>query len=144
MKINENMRSVIETKRVQTSPKGKRSFDQIVQSQTSKLNEQALKHLMDEISLQGDRLNRSQTVRDLVIFKRLIKNFLEETVYKGWKLESSHQFNFHGESQRHSIVKEIDEKLVELTEQIIHQEQKSVNLLDIIGEIKGLLVNLYT
>ncbi|MDY0394833.1 DUF327 family protein [Virgibacillus halophilus] len=37
----------------------------------------------------------------------------------------------------------MDEKLVKLTEDVLDQEKKTVDLLDTIGEIKGLLVNIY-
>ncbi len=43
-----------------------------------------------------------------------------------------------------TIVKQIDEKLMELTEQMMNQEEKSIQILGLIGEIKGLLINLYT
>lgn len=144
MKINQNMRSQLETKQLRTNIEGNKTFEQMIQSQTLKLNQQEIKHLMREISMQGDRLNRFRSVRDLVTFKRLIKDFLEETVFKGLQLKSSHSFSFHGDSQKLSIVKKIDEKLIELTEEVMSQEEKTVDLLGVIGEIKGLLVNLYT
>lgn len=138
------MRSQLDTKQLRTSTEDNQSFNKMIQSQTIKLKQQEIKHLMQEISIQGDKLDRSRSVRDLVIFKRLIKDFLEETVYNGLQLQTSHSFSFTGESQKLSIVKEVDEKLIELTEEIMNQEEKTVDLLGVIGEIKGLLVNLYT
>lgn len=143
MKINQNMRSQLDTKQLRTSTEDNQSFNKMIQSQTIKLKQQEIKHLMQEISIQGDKLDRSRSVRDLVIFKRLIKDFLEETVYNGLQLQTSHSFSFTGESRKLSIVKEVDEKLIELTEEIMNQEEKTVDLLGVIGEIKGLLVNLY-
>jgi len=137
------MRSQLDTKQLRTSTEDNQSFNKMIQSQTIKLKQQEIKHLMQEISIQGDKLDRSRSVRDLVIFKRLIKDFLEETVYNGLQLQTSHSFSFTGESQKLSIVKEVDEKLIELTEEIMNQEEKTVDLLGVIGEIKGLLVNLY-
>lgn len=138
------MRSQLDTKQLRTSTEDNQSFNKMIQSQTIKLKQQEIKHLMQEISIQGDKLDRSRSVRDLVIFKRLIKDFLEETVYNGLQLQTSHSFSFTGESRKLSIVKEVDEKLIELTEEIMNQEEKTVDLLGVIGEIKGLLVNLYT
>lgn len=138
------MRSQLDTKQLRTSTEDNQSFNKMIQSQTIKLKQQEIKHLMQEISIQGDKLDRSRSVRDLVIFKRLIKDFLEETVYNGLQLSASHSFSFTGESRKLSIVKEVDEKLIELTEEIMNQEEKTVDLLGVIGEIKGLLVNLYT
>jgi len=41
-------------------------------------------------------------------------------------------------------VKEIDQQLITLTEAVVEQEKPSIDLLDKIGEIKGLLINLYS
>ncbi|HLS35652.1 MAG TPA: YaaR family protein [Bacillota bacterium] len=120
------------------------SFKQMVQSQTASIEKEELTHLMNKISEQGEKLARFRSFRDLVRFKHLIKNFLEKTVYDSYELRSSFSFHPHGNSKQLKTVQEIDEKLVELTEMIMQQEEKSVNLLDVIGEIKGLLVNLYT
>src|SRR5690625_2260410 len=144
MRINERSRSNIETKRIRSRQKGQRTFEQMVQSQTIKLTEQELDRMIEDISAQGERLSRSRTIRDLVAFKRLVKDFLEKTVYQGYQLHVSQNFSLQGNSQQLSLVKEIDKQLVQLTESIMNQESKNVDLLGLIGEIKGLLINLYT
>lgn len=120
------------------------NFKHLVQSQTDQLKKQELQQLMQEITTQGEKLARFRSFPDLVRFKNLIKGFLKETVYDGLELQSSHSFRFDGESKQLAIVKQVDEKLMELTDQIMNQEKKSVDLLGLIGEIKGLLINLYT
>ena len=59
-------------------------------------------------------------------------------------LKQSHTWNRFGEGRKLKIVETIDEKLVELAEEILNREKSSIDLLDKIGEIKGLLINLYT
>ena len=41
-------------------------------------------------------------------------------------------------------VETIDVRLVELSEVILNKEKSSLEILEMIGEIKGLLINLYT
>lgn len=118
-------------------------FKQMVQSHTQSLKNEELQQLMNKISEQGEKLARFRSFQDLVRFKHLIKGFLEKTVYDSYQLDSSFSFHPEGNSKQLQLVKEIDEKLAQLTEQVLEQEEKSVHLLDIIGEIKGLLVNLY-
>ena len=60
------------------------------------------------------------------------------------ELKQSHTWNRSGEGRRLKIVDTIDEKLIELTEDILNEERDSVEILAKIGEIKGLLINLYT
>lgn len=119
-------------------------FEQVVQSKIKHLKQQEIDNFIKEITIQGEKLARFRSFQDLVKFKRLVKEFLEKTVYNGLDLKESHHFTFEGQPQKLAIVEEIDEKLVSLTEEILNQEKKSVDLLGIIGEIKGLLINLYT
>jgi len=73
-----------------------------------------------------------------------VKTFLQDTVYNGLDLKRSSSFSLDGQHSMLQIVEEVDAKLIELTEQVMGQEKKTVDLLDLIGEIKGLLINLYT
>ncbi|WP_106495628.1 YaaR family protein [Lentibacillus sp. Marseille-P4043] len=146
MKISQEMRAQMDaaTKNTRQNVDGKKSFDGIVQSQTQKLKQQEIQQLMKDITMQGDKLARFRSFRDLVKFKRMVKGFLRETVSSGLDLQKSHSFNLDGQSRKLAIIKTVDEKLIELTEEVMGQEKKTVDLLGLIGEIKGLLVNLYT
>lgn len=143
MKISQDFQSQT-IKQMRTTTSTQQSFDKIVQSTTHQLKQQEIQQLMKEITIQGDKLSRFRSFRDLAKFKRLVKDFLAETVYNGLDLDKSQNFSPEGYSQQLTIVKEVDEKLIELTDGVISQERSAVDLLGIIGEIKGLLLNLYT
>lgn len=144
MKITQELRSQLDASTKNThTPTDKQAFQQIVQSSASKLQQQELAKLMDTISQQGDRLVRFRTFRELVKFKRLIKRFLREAVANGLDIQKSNVFSMTGQSRSLTTIREIDEKLIELTDAVLNQEKKTVDLLGMIGEIKGLLVNLY-
>lgn len=119
-------------------------FDKLVQTQSHKLVREELSELLDNITKQGEKLAKFRSFQDLAKFKRMIKEFLQETVYKGLKLKHDHNFTSNYYSQKLTTVEEIDDKLVDLTEDVLDQEKKTVDLLGAIGEIRGLLVNLYT
>jgi len=57
-------------------------------------------------------------------------------------LENQHSFDRLGRSKRYKVIKELDEKLLELTNITLEKESKHLSILDNIGEIRGLLVNL--
>lgn len=59
-------------------------------------------------------------------------------------MKTSKSFDLYGNSRTLGLVKEIDEKLIKLTEEMMDQEKPAIDLLERIGEIKGLLINLYT
>lgn len=144
MKIGQDIRSKVEQQPIRQVQGGKKSFEQIVQSQTHKIRQNELKKLVNDITKQGEKIASFRSFRDLAKFKRMIKQFLQETVYSGLELNESRSFNADSFSHKLTTVNEIDEKLVELTDDLMDQEKKTVDLLGVIGEIQGLLINLYT
>lgn len=119
-------------------------FGDMVVSQGQKMQTEQITRLLGDISTAGDRIAKSRNLRDLAKFKMLVKRFLKEAVSYGMELKQSHTWNRFGEGRRLKIIDTIDEKLVELTEDMLDEEKSSVDLLAKIGEIKGLLINLYT
>lgn len=146
MKINQDVRVGIDKIRKDTMQNNTQSakFGQMITKQDQRMQTEALTKLLGDITTAGDRLARSRNLRDMAKFKMLIKKFLEEAVDFGMGLKQSHTWNRFGEGRKLKIVETIDEKLVELAEEILSQEKSSIELLDKIGEIKGLLINLYT
>ncbi len=145
MKINQDIhigRNQAQTRQVQQQATN--NFGSLVVKQGQKMQTEQLTRLLGDISTAGERITKSRNLRDLAKFKMLIKRFLKESVSFGMELKQSHTWNRFGEGRRLKIVDTIDEKLIELTEDILNEEKDSVDLLAKIGEIKGLLINLYT
>src|SRR5690625_1524566 len=144
MKIGQDVSSKIDQKLLKKTNEGKQNFEQIVRAQSHHLKQEELEKLKQDITKQGEKIARFRSFRDLAKFKRMIKQFLEETVHNGLSLRESR--SFHPKNYTHTLttVQEIDEKLIQLTQDIIDQEKKTVDLLETIGEIKGLLFNLST
>ncbi|MGE7676041.1 YaaR family protein [Lysinibacillus sp. NPDC094403] len=145
MKINQDIRVGLNTSRkepLQNNNQNNRFGDMVVK-QGTKLQTDQLTRLLGDISTAGDRVARSRNLRELARFKMLVKRFLQETVEHGMELKQSHTWNRFGEGRRLKIIETIDTRLVELTQDILDEEKEAIDLLDKIGEIKGLLINLY-
>ena len=145
MKINQDLRVGLKTSRNElkhVNQQGNR-FGEILVKQGSKLQTEQLTRLLGDISAAGDRVAKSRNLRELTRFKMLIKRFLQEAVEYGLDMKQSHSWNRFGEGRRLKIVETIDEHLVELAQDILSEEKDTIDLLDKIGEIKGLLINLY-
>lgn len=145
MKINQDIRVGLNPNHSeikQVNQTGNRFGDMVVK-QGSKLQTEQLTRLLGDISAAGDRVARSRNLRELARFKMLIKRFLQEAVDYGLEMKQSHTWNRFGEGRRLKIIQTIDERLVELAQDILNEEKQTIDLLDKIGEIKGLLINLY-
>lgn len=108
-------------------------------AQIEKFNQRLL-----EIGKQGERLAEHRTVEDLNKFKKLVKEMMDDAVKFGLKLEERQGFNRRGRSKVYKIIKEVDKKLLEVTDAVLDQQKKGLEVLSLVGEIKGLLVNIYT
>ena len=92
---------------------------------------------------QGELLAESQTVESLAEYKQLIKDFMKDAVDAALRLEDKRGFNRRGRAKIYKIVEQVDQKLLALTDQVISGEASRLSLLDQVGEIRGLLVNVY-
>lgn len=144
MKINRDLRAGFPNQNeVRQQNQGSNRFGDMVVKQGSKMQTEQLTRLLGDISAAGDRVARSRSLRELTRFKMLVKRFLQEAVNHGLETKQSHTWNRFGEGRRLKLVETVDEKLVELAQEILDEEKETIDLLDKIGEIKGLLINLY-
>ncbi|SHT12470.1 Protein of uncharacterised function (DUF327) [Mycobacteroides abscessus subsp. abscessus] len=146
MKINQDIR--LNTDKIRSDQKTAANtslkFNELVQKQDQKMQIGQLQNLLKDIESAGERLARSRTFKDLSKYKTIVKRFVKEAVDFGMDLKQSHSWNQYGQGRSLKIVETIDEKLVEITEGVLEKEGNSIDLLGKIGEIKGLLINLYT
>jgi uncharacterized protein YaaR (DUF327 family) len=98
---------------------------------------------MDRIAQQGERLARSMTIRELREYKLLVQRFLEDTVRKGVGLKETRGWDRRGRSKRYQLLDEIDEMLVSMADELLQTENGRIELLGKMGEIRGLLINLF-
>ncbi len=105
-------------------------------------SKELLDELLKDIESKGKQLIENRTVETLIEYREMIKGFVEEAVEKGYKIEERRGFSRTGRTRVMRTVKEIDKQLVELTNLILGQEKKQIRLLEKIGQIQGLLVNL--
>ena len=101
-----------------------------------------LEELLDEIRHKGNSLVENRTVETLTEYKSMIKGFIDEAVSQGLKVDEHRGFSRSGRSRVVRTVKEVDKRLLELTNIILGQEKKQIRILEKIGQIQGLLVDL--
>lgn len=119
------------------------SFESIMQKSQSKLQLDALNQLIGRIDIQGSRLVKERSLENLREYKMLVKQFVQESINFGLQLSEKHSFDSHGGMKTNQLIEVVDEKLLELTDQVLSSESDGLETLRIVGEIKGLLINVY-
>ena len=100
--------------------------------------------MMEEITMQGKKLAKHRDIRDMKQYRTLIKSVMNEIV------NHSHQFsreNFLDRKGRHrvyGIIRLIDENLDKLAQALVEDEQDNIDILKCIGEIEGLILDIFT
>ncbi|EMT45892.1 YaaR family protein [Anoxybacillus flavithermus] len=120
------------------------SFTEVMQKKKSDVLFERFQAMAQQIEAQGKKLAESQTVEDLKTYKKLVKQFLDDAVKNSLQLEEQRGFSRGGRAKIYKLVKEVDQKLVELTNAVLEKEKKGLDLLGLVGEIQGLIINIYT
>ena len=119
-----------------------KSFGDMLQQQEGKANQEQLLRMMQQIEQQGERLLKSMTVRELRAYKLMIQRFLEETARRGVAVKETRGIDRRGRGKRYKILDEIDSALLEMADHMLNSEQGRIDILNKVGEIRGMLINL--
>ena len=120
------------------------SFKEVIGTRRTDITLERLTKRMQEIEAQGRVLADTQSIDHLRKYKKLVKDFMDDAIKNGLQLEERRGFSQRGSAKVYKLVKEVDQKLVELTNAVLDKEEKGISLLGMIGEIQGLLINIYT
>ncbi len=100
--------------------------------------------LLKDITVQGERIARHMDIRDLKKYRGLIKDFLNEVVYRSHKFSRENFLDRRGRHRVYGIIRLIDENLDALAEELVAEEKDHLAILSRIGEIEGLLLDIFT
>jgi len=120
------------------------SFQEVAAKGRQQAVYEKLTKLVNEIEEQGKVLAENRTVDQLKKYKKKVKEFMNDAVQNGLQLEEQRGFNRRGRTKVYKIVKEVDKKLIDLTNAVLDKEKKGLDILNLVGEIKGMLINIYT
>jgi len=103
-----------------------------------------LQTLMEEITMQGDRLAKRRDVKDMRHYRGLVKQFLNEVVTHSHAFSRENFLDRRGRHRVYGIIRLIDENLDQLAQELMKDEQDHLAILSRIGEIRGLLLDIFT
>ena len=100
--------------------------------------------LLNDITAQGNRIAQHMDIRDMKKYRGLVKDFLNEVVYRSHKFSRENFLDRRGRHRVYGIIRLIDKTLDELASELVEDEKDHIAILDRIGEIKGLLLDILT
>ena len=100
--------------------------------------------LLNDITAQGNRIAQHMDIRDMKKYRGLVKDFLNEVVYRSHKCSRENFLDRRGRHRVYGIIRLIDKNLDELASELVEDEKDHIAILDRIGEIKGLLLDILT
>lgn len=103
-----------------------------------------LQTLMEEITMQGERLAKRRDVKDMRHYRGLVKEFMNEVVSHSHAFSRENFLDRRGRHRVYGIIRLIDENLDQLAQELMKDEKDNLAILNKIGEIRGLLLDIFT
>ncbi len=100
--------------------------------------------LLKDITVQGELIAKHMDIRDMKKYRGLVKEFLNEVVYRSHKFSRENFLDRRGRHRVYGIVRLVDKTLDELASELVADEKDHLSILEKIGEIKGLLLDILT
>ena len=100
--------------------------------------------LMEEITMQGNKLAKKRDIKDMKKYRGLIKEFMNEIVSRSHSFSRENFLDRKGRHRVYGIIRLVDENLDELAQELMKDEQDHLTILNKIGEIRGLLLDILT
>ena len=103
-----------------------------------------LQGLMQAITEEGDKLAKRKDLRDMKHYRGLVKEFLNEIVSRSHEFSRENFLDRRGRHRVYGIVRLVDENLDALAQELMKDEKDNLAILSKIGEIRGLLMDIFT
>lgn len=103
-----------------------------------------LEGLMEQITTEGEKLYKKRDIRDMKHYRGLVKEFLNEVVTRSHAFSRENFLDRRGRHRVYGIIRLVDENLDELAQELMKDEKDNLAILGKIGEIRGLLLDIFT
>ncbi len=106
--------------------------------------QERLATMMEEITMQGDKLAKHRDIKDMRKYRTLIKDFMNEIISRSHEFSRENFLDKRGRHRVYGIIRLVDETLDELAQELMKDEKDNIAILGKIGEIRGLLLDIFT
>ena len=106
--------------------------------------QERLNLMMQEITMQGNKIAKRMDVRDMKRYRSMIKEFMNEVVSRSHSFSRENFLDRRGRHRVYGIIRLVDETLDALAKELVKDEKDHISILNKIGELRGLLLDIFT
>ena len=141
----DNMQQVNATTQTQQAQQSGEDFKFTLMSSIEEAGlSERLSVMMQEITMQGEKLGKHMDVRDMKHYRRLIKEFMYDIVNRSHKFSRENFLDRRGRHRVYGMIKRVNVVLDELAGELIKEEKDTLAILSKVDEIRGLLLDIIT
>lgn len=141
----DNMQQVNATTQTQQAQQSGEDFKFTLMSSIEEAGlSERLSVMMQEITMQGEKLGKHMDVRDMKHYRRLIQEFMNEIVNRSHKFSRENFLDRRGRHRVYGMIKRVNVVLDELVGELIKEEKDTLAILSKVDEIRGLLLDIIT
>ena len=103
-----------------------------------------LNEMLKSITEQGKAIGKRKDIRDMQRYRTLIKEFLNEIVTRSHQFSRENFLDKRGRHRVYGIIRLVDSNLDELAQELLKDEKDNISIMEKIGTIEGLLLDVFT
>ncbi|MBD5528246.1 MAG: YaaR family protein [Lachnospiraceae bacterium] len=105
--------------------------------------QERLSALMEQITMEGEKLSKRKDLRDMKHYRGLVKAFMNEIITRSHSFSRENFLDRKGRHRVYGIVRLVDQNLDDLAQELMKDEKDNLAILSKIGEIRGLLLDIF-
>lgn len=106
--------------------------------------QEKLNSMMEQITVQGDKLSKHMDIKDMKKYRELVKGFLNEVVSRSHEFSRENFLDRRGRHRVYGIVRLVDKNLDDLAGELVKDEKDHLAIISKIDDIRGLLLDIST
>ena len=106
--------------------------------------QEKLNSMMEQITVQGDKISKHMDIKDMKKYRELVKGFLNEVVSRSHEFSRENFLDRCGRHRVYGIVRLVDKNLDDLAGELVKDEKDHLAIISKIDDIRGLLLDIST
>ena len=106
--------------------------------------QEKLNSMMEQITVQGDKISKHMDIKDMKKYMELVKGFLNEVVSRSHEFSRENFLDRRGRHRVYGIVRLVDKNLDDLAGELVKDEKDHLAIISKIDDIRGLLLDIST